>query len=85
MTAFEEFIKNQVKKIHYKTLENQEIKELLFENERGEEKLTKKFTCEENQIFLEILSKKEKITRLHEIECYQQGFLDALAVAAKRF
>ncbi len=85
MAAFEEFIEDQVGKIRTISSSRGKVRELIKETEEKEGALKEELTPAQNTLIFEILENMIEIGILRELECYRQGFFDAILALSKRF
>ena len=84
MTAFEEFIEDQVGKIRTISSSRGKVRELIKETEEKEGALKEELTPAQNTLISEILENMIEIGILRELECYRQGFMDAVLGMGKK-
>lgn len=84
MTAFEEFIEDQVDKIRTISSSRGKVRELIKETEEKKGALKKELTPAQNTLIFEILENMIEIGILRELECYRQGFFDAVLGMGKK-
>ena len=85
MTAFDEFIEKQIGKIYASSRDCKKIQELMKANEEKQEALKTEITPAQNCLIIDFIDNEREIGTLREIECYRQGFFDAILAISKRF